>query len=425
MSLLLLLSGAFGCYSPKKKVDQSLRRLQFEWQTNVVHQVALPDWPLNWTQAVAQLEAGNLKLRRARADITNGQENVRQVFKDLMPALNFRGGVSKSLETLPATSIDDVTFNVDSFFNVPGFVNLSTRLFAARLILLRANLYYDVGKREQTIELYKLFLAFDDADAAEAQLKQELAFAQAIEQVDSLAGKVLLRDLNLRMIGLSKEREALQEKAGDVFGSMDWHWNLVKQGMPDLHYETNALELLDTNHVGQAQLRLAAVELVAAWARIKGIQLQYWPELTLFITGPPVYQRSSGNEAFWDVRQVRANANFFWRIDTRGAIATQLRQTRRDQELQLARLRQDGILLIEKMLAAQKLMVALGEEIAQLDAILPLVSQVPVAMDYAGITESTEKARSLRDQERKLRRELAEINTLFWFVDDTRWPAHE
>jgi hypothetical protein len=31
----------------------------------------------------------------------------------------------------------------------------------------------------------------------------------------------------------------------------------------------------------------------------------------------------------------------------------------------------------------------------------------------------------LRDQERRLRRELAELNTLFWFVDEQKWSQHE
>ena len=96
-----------------------------------------------------------------------------------------------------------------------------------------------------------------------------------------------------------------------------------------------------------------------------------------------------------------------------------------DVDLGEARLRQDGITLIEKMLAAQKLMANLREQADQLHAILPLISQIPVAVDYAGILESSEKARSLRDQERKLRRELAELNTLFWFVDERKWPAHD
>jgi hypothetical protein len=49
------------------------------------------------------------------------------------------------------------------------------------------------------------------------------------------------------------------------------------------------------------------------------------------------------------------------------------------------------------------------------------VAQAPAAVDYAGILKTTEVVRSLRDQERKLRREVDELNTLFWFVDETKW----
>jgi len=398
--------------------------LQFQWQTNVIHQLALPDRTLNWTQAVAELDAGNLKLRRARADITNAQENVRQVIKDLMPTLNIRGGVSKSLKTLPATSFDDVTFNIDSFFNIPGFVSLSTRWFAAQLVKTRAETFYQLTVREQTIELYKLFLAYDDTDASEIQLRRQRALADSIGQVDTLAGQILLRDLTNRLITVEHDREGLQDKAGDLFANRDFRWHLVNEGLPELHYDTQPLELTDTNNIARIQIKLAAIEFIAAWARIKGIQLQYWPELTLFITGPPVYQRSAGSEMFWDAGQIRANANFFWRIDTRGQIATQLRQTRRDQELQLVRLRQDALALIDKILAAQKLMGTLRQQADQLHQLLPLLAQVPPASDYTGILKATETAQSLRDQERKMRRELAELNTLFWFVDETKWTAH-
>ena len=422
--LFLLLLTA-GCYSPAKKVAQNMRDLQLQWQTNVIHQLALPEQTLNWPQALAQLESGNLKLRRGRADITNAHENTRQVIKDLMPTINLRSGVSKSIESLPATSFDDVTFNVDSFFNIPGFVSLSTRLFAAKLVTIRTETFYELSWREQTIELYKLFLSFEDVAATEAQLRRQLSLAQAISRVDVLAGEILLRDATNRFVALEKERIGLQDKAGDLFGNRDFRWRLVSEQMPELRYDSEPLELTDTNRVAQVQMKLAAIEFVAAWARIKGIQLQYWPELTLFITGPPVYQRNAGgNESFWDAGKIRANANFFWRLDTRGQIANQLRQTRRDQELQLTRLRQDALALIDKILAAQKLMGTLREQADQLNQLLPLLSQVPPASDYTGILKATEAAQTLRDQERKLRRDLAELNTLFWFVDETKWARH-
>jgi len=421
----LLLTATSGCYSPSKKVAQNMRDLQFQWQTNVVHQIALPEKTLNWPGALAQLEAENIKLRRGRADITNAHENIRQVIKDLIPTVNLRSGVSKSVETLATTSFDDVTFNVDSFFNIPGFVSLSTRLFASRLALIHAETFYDLSWREQTIELYKLFLSFEDVAATEAQLQRQHSLAQSISRVDTLAGEILLRDVTNRLVTLDRDRSALQDKAGDLFGNRDFYWHLVNEQLPELHYDKEPLELTDTNRVGRGQMKLAAIEFVAAWARIKGIQLQYWPELTLFITGPPVYQRNlGGSETFWDAGKIRVNANFFWRIDTRGQIANQLRQTRRDQDLQLTRLRQDALALIDKILAAQRLMGTLREQADQLTELLPLLSQVPPASDYTGILKATETAQSLRDQERKLRRELAELNTVFWFVDETKWARH-
>ena len=90
---ILILLAASGCYSPRKKVAQNMHDLQFQWQTNVIHQIALPEQTLNWPQALEELE-GNLKLRRGRADITNAQGNVKQVYRDLLPTLNLRSGLS-------------------------------------------------------------------------------------------------------------------------------------------------------------------------------------------------------------------------------------------------------------------------------------------------------------------------------------------
>jgi hypothetical protein len=420
----ILVLALTGCYSAKKRVARDFIDLQFQWQTNVAHQAALPEQSVNWPQGLLRVEFGNWKLRRARADITNAQENVRQVFKDLMPTINLRAGVSKSFQSLPMTSLDDVTFSIDSFFNVPGFVSMGTRLFAARLVLMRAEASYELARREQTIELYKLFLSFQDAAAAAEQLAEELDFAKAIGRVDAMAGQILLHDLDGRLIAAAKDRDLLQDKAGELFGDRDWRWILVSEGLPDLDYQEKPLEPTNTNNVAQLQLKLAAIEFVGAWARIKGIQLQYWPELTLFITGPPVYQKTAGVENFFDAGKLRANANFFWRLDTRGQISRQLKQTRRDNDLQLARLRQEALALIDKILAAQKLVGTLRKEADQLQQLAPLLGQIPPAADYTGILKTTETARSLRDQERKLRRELAELNTLFWFVDDTKWVRH-
>src|SRR5581483_9271248 len=124
-----------GCISPRKKVVERLPCLESAWQA-----------------AVALLETNNLKLRSARYGITNAQELAGQVFRDLIPNVDLRAGASKSITSIPGLSFDDVTFNIDSFFNVPGVVNFNARLFAGRLEVLRARAAYQLARREQSIE---------------------------------------------------------------------------------------------------------------------------------------------------------------------------------------------------------------------------------------------------------------------------------
>ena len=53
-------------------------------------------------------------------------------------------------------------------------------------------------------------------------------------------------------------------------------------------------------------------------------------------------------------KDVQASADFFWNLDTRGYVSQQLRQTKREQELEIEQLRLDSEALIDRLLAAQK-----------------------------------------------------------------------
>ena len=130
-------------------------------------------------------------------------------------------------------------------------------------------------------------------------------------------------------------------------------------------------------------------------------------------------------DKFFDADEIRLTADVYWRLDTRGQVSKQLRQVRRDQELQLIRLRQESLVLIDRILAAQRLIADLRTEIAELNQLIPVVESVPPVPDFAGIVKTAETRRSLRDQERRLRRDLAELNTLFWFVDEEKWHHRE
>ena len=414
-----------GCLSPHRKVAERVSGLRTQWYTNVAHQVSLPTRTLDWDSATAFLKENNLRLRRSRADITNAQENVRQIFKDLLPSITLRSGISQSIGELSMTTWDDVFFDVNSFFNIPGIVSLNTRYFSARLTLMRAVTLYELAEREQTVELYKLMLAFLEHRETRAALDGEQRFATAVSAVDDVTGRVLLRETEARDLTLVKESDTLQQRAGDILGDRRYRWVLTTNGAPGLNYEASPLPLADTNRIAQLQMRLVAIELVGAWARLVGIKLQYWPEFRLFVSGPPVYTRRAGNDTFFDAENIRLSADVFWRLDTRGQVAKQLRQTRRDQELQVARIHQESIALIDRILAAQRILNDLRTEIAELNQLIPIVESVPPPADFTSIVKAAETRRSLRDQERRLRRDLAELNTLFWFVDEQKWSQRE
>jgi len=410
-----------GCWSARREVAKRLLVVQGRWQKELARQSSLPHHSLDWGEALALLQTNNLKLRAARTDVTNTQDLARQVFRDLIPNVDLRSGATRSLKDVPATAFSDVTFNIDSFFNVPGVVNFNARLFAARLAVFRAKAARDLAQREQAIELYKLFLEAREDDEMSAELKSERKLGEALEKSDSLAGEILLNEVESEELSLKTSAETLQAHATDLLADSQYQWDLQTNDLPAFSYDTQPLPLNDTNRVARLQMGLVALELVGAWAQIHGIKLQYWPELMIFVSGPSVFQRENGQTHFWSSADVTATADFFWSLDTRGSVALQLRQTRREQELEFAQLRLDGDALIQKLLAAQRLVGSLRTQIEQLNRLIAELDKVPQDMDLNSLLQAMDSNRTLRFQRSKLRRDLAEAETLFWFVDEQRW----
>ncbi len=396
--------------------------LQRQWQTNVTLQANLPVRQLTWPDAVGMLQAGNLKLLQAHIEVTNSQENYYQVYKDLLPSLDLHGSASHTFDNLSAFSFHDLTFNIDSFLNFPGIASMASRLFVTKLTFFRAMTVAQLAEREQTLELYKLFLASQEAEEMAQDLQADQNIADHIRPLDEFTAAALSGEIKTRRILQQKNREQLQTKASELFGRKDFLWAFNTNGWPVLDYDRQPLPLTDTNHVAQLQIRLLAIELVGSWATLQGIKLQYWPELSLYISGPPVYYHDRNGEGFWDAHQVRATADLFWRLDTRGNITRQLRQTRREQELEKARLHLETINLISRIVNAQKIAASLREQLSHLEALALLQGKVPPPREFSAYLSAMEASRSLREQERHLRRELAEVNALSWFVDDSKWP---
>jgi hypothetical protein len=53
---------------------------------------------------------------------------------------------------------------------------------------------------------------------------------------------------------------------------------------------------------------------------------------------------------------------------------------------------------------------------------LAVLLLVPPAQNYAAFEKYIYDYRSLTQQQLQLKRDLSELNTLFWFVDEDAWP---
>jgi hypothetical protein len=412
---------ALGCRSPQTRVDQHVRDLHLEWQTNLAHQAALPERVVHWNEAVALLLENNLKLRAARVEVTNSQEAVRQIYRDLTPTLSLRAGISKRLQDISAVTFDDVTFNADSFFNIPGLVSFGARLYTTKLFRLRSETAYELARREQVIELYRLFWAALEAQENALHREVQRSTARAFAEVDPFTGQMMWTEAEVAALAGRQEVEAIQQRASELLGSHAYRWVFSTEHLPELRYDIEPLPLADTSRVAQLQTRLLAIELEAARMQLLGLKMRYWPELTLFVSSPPIYQRSLGRDRFWDAGEVRASADLFWYLDTRGQIARQVRQTRRQQGLQRQRLREESLSLIDRLLLTQELIKHTQEQSERLNQQLEILRAVPPAQNYASLHKYATDYRAMVEQQRRVRQELAQLNTLFWFVDEQAW----
>lgn len=412
-----------GCANPEKNVDKRMSTLREAWSTNILRQANLPERPLDWPTAWQIMLAQNAKLRQGRIDITNSRENIRQIYRELVPTVNARAGVTKDLANLDKVSFDDVTFSADSFFNVPGLVNMTARVYAAKLALLRSRTAYALAEREQSVELYRLFHAAQELAAETDKLKIQRATAKAMLEIDPFSGRLMETELRNREMTSQREQQALQERASILLGSHSHRWILTTNGLPQLRYHEEALPLADTNRVAQLQLKLAALELEGARVMIKGMKLRYWPELNIFVSGPPIFQRIAGRERVWDADLLRGSADLYWQLDTRGHIGRQIRQTKRTHAMQRERFEQETLALMDRLLLTQQLLGSTLEQANRVDRQVDFLLAAPPAQTFASVQQYAYDYRNLTQQQLRLRRELAEFNALFWFMDESAWPT--
>ena len=411
---------ASGCASPNREVVERIDKLRHESSQLVDEQSSRPLIEISWNEAVRQVQTNNLDMRTSELTLWTASNAVRQVYKDLRPDLNLTASVYKQLNSFSHWAADDVQFSAYSFVNFPGLIGFPRQLYAAKLSELRAQTAHLLLWRQKNIELYLLAKATQEWRERQAALRFQKRITAAVGAVDPAVATKLETESSKQTTQLFEQQQTLLQQTGQLLGDLSKGWLLTSNGLPTLEFSD--FDLRDTNHVGQLQLRLTAIEIEGAVAQLKGIKLQYWPDLYVGIDTPSLVQKYGQSVTYFNADSASANASLYWRLDTKGQIASQLRRGRREFELQLIKIRQEARVQIQKLLSAQRVLPDLQAQIQRLDDLLQLTSELPPPRSFEMFQQSIGSVGAIVEQRRSLQRQVDQLQTAFWLVDDSKWP---
>ncbi|MBX3750845.1 MAG: hypothetical protein KF897_12220 [Opitutaceae bacterium] len=408
-----------GCRSPAPALQAGEAKLaetfSADWQR------ALPETAIAWPDAVARLEAQNLDLRRSRDAVTAARERVVQVSRDLLPGAALTANAMQAVTRLGDFSGEDAALSFYAFVNVPGLVQWRVRRYGAELELIRAEWAHELKRRELIIQLRELFLR----DALLAQRRRNLDLAARWPAIGSLAQRLETNPPGLEreavLWALRREADSLQTASASLLGDATRLWRLDASSVPDLGYDREPPALTEPAAYGRLLRRLQAADLEAARLRVRGVKLQYWPDLSLNLSGPPLLQVSGGRRSEFSADQVFVTLTGAVNLDLRGTIAQQLREAKRDFALLEARLREQNAQTIQRLQQALAALVRNGRELQLTEARLGTLRGLPATTTPARARDNLERLLALDQQRTSLLLERAQLEALFWLLDEARW----
>lgn len=395
-----------GCLSVKTELVNEQKKVEQSW--GVLAQAEHPARELSWDEAVAQLRAHNPKAKSAALEVLRAEEALDQVQRSLIPTVNFQAGYNRALDNSVNAGFDPFYFAANVFFDIPGLVNYRIRQEGALLTLTRARLMRDLVWREQVTELYRLALANARVNTQSNELmRQQRACAAITSTAPRIAAAERTR-LAEQQSRLAAGKLEFQARLGDTLGLPGTPLTIDASSLPPLRYE-RAVDRPTPMHLAQLPLRLAAVDLVGLRARQLGVRLQNWPEVTVSVSSPTIYQRNDGRDNYWSSSDIFVGLNTYWNLDTQGRRASQARVAGAEIANRREALEQEAARMAAKLRFA---LDSLGRTDSRLAELQSALAKAPPQWSVP-----------LRDLRDKLETERHEWQLVLWFFDDAGWPS--
>lgn len=413
-----------GCRSVDKRLATHSGTIETAYRREAALQADLPDAPLTWDQALQKLLADNLALRESRAAVTSAEGRRRQVFKDLLPGASVTADLSRALTDLGNLSGDDASVSLIAFLNIPGLIQFRMEAYRASLELVRARWAHQLLERELTVQLREQFLRAELLGQRQRSLRLSEIWDQGSASANTLESTPEALDRETRLWTLQTERDNLQQSIADLVGDNTRRWQPAPAGIPRFDYAQHPPDIADTARYGLLFRQLQATELEAAWLAEKGVQLQYWPDLRVNLTSPPLYSRNSGSSSGFDADQVLLTLSTSIPIDIRGNISRQLRETRRRNEILFAQMERTRGETLRRLATARDELVRNARRLRVNQLRLDGLRRLPVSPTPDRLQEDLDRLLRLDEQQANLILQQARLEGLFWLFDETRWqPA--
>jgi len=411
-----------GCRSPSDVINRESVILDESWAHRVKSFSAREVRILTWPEAVALMKERNPLLLRADEERFRAQRGIGQVYKNLLPYMQLRMGIDKRINELDTISFDDVRWDLNAYSILSGVLTLRRDVYAAELTYLRSNLLREITSREKIIELHRMFIVSRQLQITEQRL---------LESERALRGMpASRRSLESTPATVNHLREQLRSRQAKLQSDLmklldlaDFRVELRDDHLPEVDYSKTPLNIADASRVGVLRRKLLAIELVGARARVTGAKLQYWPDISVFLTSGPLWTTSSGETIWWRSEDLRLSLNAYMPIDINGRIRNQVRDAKVDLEFLQREIVLRETILVSELEDKRQALVQVERDILDQDRKRALLMQLLSIEGAENLSERLHQWSEIEARRENALDQRAQLNAFFLFFDEAFWSV--
>ena len=416
-----------GCKSVRENLDKQYDRVEKIYSETYAQSKNKEVQELTWEDAKLMMLENNLELQRACDSLERARESQAQIYWDLVPSLRFSTNLSKALTNLGSLESEDIRFNVFSTINFPGLINLYSRKYTALLGVIKAGWDLKLKKRQLIIRLRELFLEYSDFESRKGNVEKSQLWSASenkkpAELLASTPEEILIEQqaFNLRI-----SENQLSQTISKILGNFEYDWKLLVDGIPELSYVENPLDLNRTDRLGVLLRQKQAADLEALRLTEFSTKLRYFPDINLGVSSPPLYRVGNGVQTGFSADDLVFQASSGFSIDTSLRVTRQLKNVRRQIEFQNRFMREQIREQIQRAFLAQEELVLVAKELGLAKLRLETLDAQPRSTELDEIRIYLEKRFVLIGRVSSLHLKKARLEGGFWLLDEEEWRKEE